>query len=248
MAFCFLKLICITILKSKSWQLTQLSTSVNPDENVFALKKHPDYKCSGRLNHSSASTEVADWTWFVSSPFSICTCETPKELWQQTVFCFTHKVWSIQPRFSVPLQGLTGWLKMAEGGFDPCECVCTHEYAMRRLLNLVSKKKKKIQLFLKISTFKAMPNRSCFCAHAVRGRLSVATSFKCVERGVSLSKQIKREGHEPWVTTSWFLLVVCLDKHSALLCWNDSDLRCSSNIPRFCGKDETIPSLAFSFI
>lgn len=29
---------------------------------------------------------------------------------------------------------------MAEGGFDPCECVCTHEYAMRRLINLVSPK------------------------------------------------------------------------------------------------------------
>lgn len=27
---------------------------------------------------------------------------------------------------------------MAEGGFDPCECICTHEYAMRRLINLVS--------------------------------------------------------------------------------------------------------------
>lgn len=27
--------------------------------------------------------------------------------------------------------------EMAEGGFDPCECVCSHEYAMRRLLNLV---------------------------------------------------------------------------------------------------------------
>lgn len=26
---------------------------------------------------------------------------------------------------------------MAEGGFDPCECVCSHEYAMRRLLNLL---------------------------------------------------------------------------------------------------------------
>ncbi|KAG7263866.1 hypothetical protein CRUP_001198, partial [Coryphaenoides rupestris] len=25
---------------------------------------------------------------------------------------------------------------MAEGGFDPCECVCSHEYAMRRLINL----------------------------------------------------------------------------------------------------------------
>uniref|UniRef100_A0A0G2JGR2 Small integral membrane protein 14 n=1 Tax=Mus musculus TaxID=10090 RepID=A0A0G2JGR2_MOUSE len=27
---------------------------------------------------------------------------------------------------------------MAEGGFDPCECVCSHEHAMRRLINLFS--------------------------------------------------------------------------------------------------------------
>ncbi|XP_030285904.1 small integral membrane protein 14 [Sparus aurata] len=26
---------------------------------------------------------------------------------------------------------------MAEGGFDPCECICNHEYAMRRLINLL---------------------------------------------------------------------------------------------------------------
>uniref|UniRef100_A0A8C6UVJ4 Small integral membrane protein 14 n=1 Tax=Neogobius melanostomus TaxID=47308 RepID=A0A8C6UVJ4_9GOBI len=26
---------------------------------------------------------------------------------------------------------------MAEGGFDPCECICSHEHAMRRLLNLL---------------------------------------------------------------------------------------------------------------
>nr|XP_057933929.1 small integral membrane protein 14 [Doryrhamphus excisus]XP_057933939.1 small integral membrane protein 14 [Doryrhamphus excisus]XP_057933947.1 small integral membrane protein 14 [Doryrhamphus excisus] len=26
---------------------------------------------------------------------------------------------------------------MAEGGFDPCECICTHEAAMRRLINLL---------------------------------------------------------------------------------------------------------------
>uniref|UniRef100_A0A8C5AEX8 Small integral membrane protein 14 n=1 Tax=Gadus morhua TaxID=8049 RepID=A0A8C5AEX8_GADMO len=26
---------------------------------------------------------------------------------------------------------------MAEGGYDPCECICTHEYAMRRLINLL---------------------------------------------------------------------------------------------------------------
>ena len=29
-------------------------------------------------------------------------------------------------------------VKMAEGGYDPCECVCGHEYAMRRLLSFVS--------------------------------------------------------------------------------------------------------------
>ncbi|XP_076021575.1 small integral membrane protein 14 [Genypterus blacodes] len=26
---------------------------------------------------------------------------------------------------------------MAEGGFDPCECICSHDYAMRRLINLL---------------------------------------------------------------------------------------------------------------
>ncbi|XP_042169506.1 small integral membrane protein 14 isoform X1 [Oncorhynchus tshawytscha] len=26
---------------------------------------------------------------------------------------------------------------MAEGGFDPCECICTQEHAMRRLINLL---------------------------------------------------------------------------------------------------------------
>uniref|UniRef100_A0A8C7K1N3 Small integral membrane protein 14 n=1 Tax=Oncorhynchus kisutch TaxID=8019 RepID=A0A8C7K1N3_ONCKI len=26
---------------------------------------------------------------------------------------------------------------MAEGGFDPCECICTQEHAMRRLISLV---------------------------------------------------------------------------------------------------------------
>ncbi|XP_026126128.1 small integral membrane protein 14 [Carassius auratus] len=26
---------------------------------------------------------------------------------------------------------------MAEGGFDPCECICSHEHAMRRLISLL---------------------------------------------------------------------------------------------------------------
>uniref|UniRef100_U3FXD6 Small integral membrane protein 14 n=1 Tax=Micrurus fulvius TaxID=8637 RepID=U3FXD6_MICFL len=26
---------------------------------------------------------------------------------------------------------------MAEGGFDPCECICAQEHAMRRLINLL---------------------------------------------------------------------------------------------------------------
>uniref|UniRef100_A0A6I8NNQ8 Small integral membrane protein 14 n=1 Tax=Ornithorhynchus anatinus TaxID=9258 RepID=A0A6I8NNQ8_ORNAN len=31
----------------------------------------------------------------------------------------------------------TTWAIMAEGGFDPCECICSHEHAMRRLINLL---------------------------------------------------------------------------------------------------------------
>ncbi|NP_001084560.1 uncharacterized protein LOC414510 isoform X1 [Xenopus laevis] len=26
---------------------------------------------------------------------------------------------------------------MAEGSFDPCECICSHEHAIRRLINLL---------------------------------------------------------------------------------------------------------------
>ncbi|XP_065891535.1 small integral membrane protein 14-like [Dysidea avara] len=26
---------------------------------------------------------------------------------------------------------------MAEGGYDPCECICGHEHAMRRLLSFI---------------------------------------------------------------------------------------------------------------
>lgn len=39
---------------------------------------------------------------------------------------------------------------MAEGGFDPCECICTHEYAMRRLINLVSHETEVLSLSLEI--------------------------------------------------------------------------------------------------
>ncbi|XP_056412972.1 small integral membrane protein 14 isoform X3 [Hyla sarda] len=28
-------------------------------------------------------------------------------------------------------------VKMADGNFDPCECICSHDYAMRRLINLL---------------------------------------------------------------------------------------------------------------
>lgn len=33
---------------------------------------------------------------------------------------------------------------MADEGFDPCECICTQEYAMRRLINLVSSRTGKL--------------------------------------------------------------------------------------------------------
>ncbi|MEE6462225.1 hypothetical protein FKM82_001525 [Ascaphus truei] len=26
---------------------------------------------------------------------------------------------------------------MAEDNYDPCECICSHDYAMRRLINLL---------------------------------------------------------------------------------------------------------------
>lgn len=49
---------------------------------------------------------------------------------------FSHLVTRICVPHSLFLS-FQGRAEMAEGGFDPCECVCSHEYAMRRLLNLV---------------------------------------------------------------------------------------------------------------
>ncbi|ELK03615.1 hypothetical protein PAL_GLEAN10016038 [Pteropus alecto] len=40
--------------------------------------------------------------------------------------------------FDLNSQVKSRWIIMAEGGFDPCECVCSHEHAMRRLINLQS--------------------------------------------------------------------------------------------------------------
>ncbi|XP_068176732.1 small integral membrane protein 14 isoform X2 [Antennarius striatus] len=49
----------------------------------------------------------------------------------------TWKQWSSM-ELTLELSSVrTVWSAMAEGGFDPCECVCTHEYAMRRLINLL---------------------------------------------------------------------------------------------------------------
>uniref|UniRef100_A0A8C3X029 Small integral membrane protein 14 n=1 Tax=Catagonus wagneri TaxID=51154 RepID=A0A8C3X029_9CETA len=39
--------------------------------------------------------------------------------------------------FNLNSQVKSSWVIMAEGGFDPCECVCSHEHAMRRLINLL---------------------------------------------------------------------------------------------------------------
>lgn len=46
-----------------------------------------------------------------------------------------------------------GRVKMAEGGFDPCECVCSHEYAMRRLLNLVRWNSDAFTVYLKVGNW-----------------------------------------------------------------------------------------------
>ena len=50
--------------------------------------------------------------------------------------CFNHRRKRLGQSREVLLS--TGAVEMAEGGYDPCECICGHEHAMRRLLSFVS--------------------------------------------------------------------------------------------------------------
>lgn len=107
-----------------------------------------------RLQQDGTAAESAD----SPSLCSVCACETPIEhstdkrqhsvsltcsctSWLHTVLLSHSKVDPVR------------W-KMAEGGFDPCECVCTHEYAMRRLINLVSHRTEVLSPSLEISNEK----------------------------------------------------------------------------------------------
>ena len=48
-----------------------------------------------------------------------------------------HSVWVYLNSDCVSLSGRKKVCKMADGGFDPCECIWNHENAMQRLMNLV---------------------------------------------------------------------------------------------------------------
>lgn len=200
------------------------------------------------FSHPSASTEFVDSTWFVSSPCSVCTCETPMERWQRVVCCaFVPQILPEHSAFLWLSHCLTGRLKMAEGGFDPCECVCTHEYAMRRLLNLVSKKKKCI--FPKISTSKKqILAEVVFYAHAVGERPSLTIHFEHVKVWCDSFKDgaesecavISHDILVPAWCLSWCEVFI-----PALL--NSSHLHCSSNFPRLDWNEDIAIWLMFFF-
>lgn len=75
---------------------------------------------------------TADCSYVKSPPFLVGV-SMYKTLTTGCLFSLVHMHLHFLQHFST----FQGPIKMAEGGFDPCECVCSHEYAMRRLLNLV---------------------------------------------------------------------------------------------------------------
>lgn len=76
--------------------------------------------------------DTADCSYVKSPPFLVGV-SMYKTLTTDCLFSLVHMCLHFLQRFL----SFQGRIKMAEGGFDPCECVCSHEYAMRRLLNLV---------------------------------------------------------------------------------------------------------------
>ncbi|XP_037247569.1 small integral membrane protein 14 isoform X2 [Falco biarmicus] len=75
-----------------------------------------------------------------------CPLPTLTLLWRRC--CFLAWDWGqlqaqqAQEQASLRRQGVHRQVRfiqraMAEGGFDPCECICSHEHAMRRLINLL---------------------------------------------------------------------------------------------------------------
>ncbi|KAI4875694.1 hypothetical protein NFI96_023362, partial [Prochilodus magdalenae] len=79
----------------------------------FALATADGHDIPGLLDIPTSSETIAQ-CWSSSSPSSVA------------------KGWG--PQDAV---GWKAWGGMAEGGYDPCECICSHEHAMRRLINLL---------------------------------------------------------------------------------------------------------------
>lgn len=103
-----------------------------------------------RLQQDRTATESAD------SPlplFCLYLWNTNRaQHWQEAAFGFSHLFMYVLVAYSLLSHSKVDpvrW-KMAEGGFDPCECICTHEYAMRRLINLVSHRTEVLSPSLKI--------------------------------------------------------------------------------------------------
>lgn len=85
----------------------------------------------------------------VSSPFSVCVClSRNKTTLTRGSIGFLPLV-HVCPTYlkSLCFKVDSCWWEMAEGGFDPCECICSQEYAMRRLINLVSRTTDRISLW-----------------------------------------------------------------------------------------------------
>lgn len=100
-------------------------------KTALTFNKDLDY-----MKHQSVLTVL---NWAVSSLLSVKQQErTALTRGSIRFLSLVHACLSYRQCFNFFCRVDTVWWEMAEGGFDPCECICTHEYAMRRLINLVS--------------------------------------------------------------------------------------------------------------
>lgn len=118
---------------------------------------------------------------------------------------------------------------MAEGGFDPCECICSHEHAMRRLINLV-------RIIWEYLYLEVWLYRHCFsaCTLAVTDAFDFAYSVACSAR-ISISDSLM----SIWVLNKdySFLLILqgCISTAAALFL-----LVCFSVTRKVCTKTKKL--------
>uniref|UniRef100_A0A7N5JID1 Small integral membrane protein 14 n=1 Tax=Ailuropoda melanoleuca TaxID=9646 RepID=A0A7N5JID1_AILME len=80
---------------------------------------------------------------------------------------------------------------MAEGGFDPCECICSHENAMRRLISLLRQSQSYCTDTECLQELPGPnPSRACSLTLPSRTAFSQPSAFHSAQKIPSLQKSV----------------------------------------------------------